>query len=98
MSAITYLKEAGYEKGLEDLTIIIGNPSEPKVTDKAVVLGKCAKEFKHLGNYSGGCPPKEEDMIRALCEVCAADEDRVIATRDEARRKLWKSSDALLKR
>ncbi len=92
------MKEAGYEKGLEDLTVIIGNPSDPKITGKTAVLGKCAKDFEHLGYYSSGCPPTEEDMIRALCEVCAADEDRVIATRDEARRKLWESSDALLDR
>jgi len=98
VSAIIYMKEAGYEKGLEDLTVIIGNPSDPKVTDKTAVMGKCAKDFEHLGYYSSGCPPTEEDMIRALCEVCVADEDRVLATRDEARRKLWESSDALMER
>jgi uncharacterized protein (DUF362 family) len=98
VSAITYMKESGYGDRLEDLCIIIGNPIEPKVSGKAAVLGKCAKEFQHLGYYAAGCPPKEEDMIRALCEACAADEKLVIATRDEARRRLWKSSDELLKR
>ena len=96
VSAIIYMNEAGYEKALEDLTVIIGNPGDPKVTAKSAVLGKCAKDFEHLGYYEAGCPPKEEDMIRALCEVCAADKDRVLATRDEARRKLWESSDALM--
>jgi hypothetical protein len=98
VSAIIYMNEAGYEKALEDLTVIIGNPGDPKITGKLAVLGKCAKDFEHLGYYAAGCPPKEEDMIRALCEVCAADKDRVLATRDEARRKLWESSDALMER
>jgi hypothetical protein len=92
------MNEAGYEKALEDLTVIIGNPGDPKITGKSAVLGKCAKDFEHLEYYAAGCPPKEEDMIRALCEVCAADKDRVLATRNEARRKLWKSSDALMER
>jgi uncharacterized protein (DUF362 family) len=96
VSAITYMKEAGYGKELEDLTVIIGNPKNPNVTGKAAVFGKCAKNFAHLGHYLADCPPKEKDMIHALCEVCAADEERVIATRDEARAKLWESSDALL--
>jgi len=98
VSAIIYMKEAGYGKGLKDLTVIIGNPSTPKVTGKAAVLGKCAKDFKELGHYLSGCPPKEEDIIRALCEVCTADYKRVIATRDKARHKLWESSSALLER
>jgi len=98
VSAITYMKEAGYGKGLEDLSIIVGNPTEPTVSGKAAVLGKCAKDFKDLGHYAAGCPPKEEAMIRALCQACAADYDQVIATRDDARRKLWQSSDALLER
>ncbi len=93
VSAIIYMKEAGYGKKLEDLTVIIGNPSRPKVTDKAAVLGKCAKDFKHLEHYAAGCPPKEKDMIYALCKACAADYKQVIATRDEARHKLWESSN-----
>lgn len=93
VSAIIYMKEAGYGKELEDLTVIIGNPSRPKVTDKAAVLGKCAKDFKHLEHYAAGCPPKEKDMIYALCKACAADYKQVIATRDEARHKLWESSN-----
>jgi len=98
VSAIIYMKEAGYGKGLEDLAVIIGSPSGPKVTGKVAVLGKCAKDFKDLGHYAAGCPPKEQDMISALCGACAADYKHVIATRDEARHKLWGSSSPLLKR
>ncbi len=36
-------------------------------------------------------------MIRTLRELCPADFERAIATRDEARRNLWESSKNLLK-
>ena len=91
VSAITYMIEGGQAKKLQDLTVIIGNPSDPVVTDKTAALGKCSKEFSDRGIYAAGCPPREQDMIRALCEACAADYDRVIATRNEMRRKLWES-------
>ncbi len=98
VSAITYMKEAGYGDSLQGLSIIIGNPEKPQVSGKAAVIGKCAKDFKCLGHFAAGCPPKEEAMIRALCEACAADLGQVIGTRDEARRRLWESSDKLLQR
>jgi len=98
VSAIIYMKQAGYSQEMEGLTVVIGNPTEPKVTEKTAVLGKCAKECAHLGSYAAGCPPKEDAIIRALCDVCAADPDWVMATRDEARRKLWESSKILLER
>jgi hypothetical protein len=40
---------------------------------------------------ASSCQPEEQDMIRALCEACAADYDRIITTRNELRRKLWES-------
>ena len=98
VSAIMYMKEAGYHEELKGLGAIIGNPSNPKTFSKTAVFGKCAKSLAELGEYAGGCPPKEEDMIRALCELCSADFELVIATRDEARRNLWESSKALLER
>lgn len=98
VSAITYMKEAGYDQEMGKLTIIIGNPTEPKATGKTTILGKCAKNFAYLGSYAAGCPPKEDDIIQALCDVCVADPDQVMATRDEMRRKLWESSDALIER
>jgi uncharacterized protein (DUF362 family) len=98
VTAITYMKQAGYSREMEGLTVIIGNPAELEVTGKTAALGKCAKDWAHLGSYVAGCPPKEDAMIRALCDVCAADPDRVMGTRDEARRKLWESSRTLLER
>ncbi len=97
VSAIIYMKEAGYGEELKGLDAIIGNPEDPETSEKTAVFGKCAKEFAELGEYAGGCPPKEKDMIRALCELCSADFERVIATRDEARHNLWDSSKNLLK-
>ncbi|MFH1672039.1 MAG: DUF362 domain-containing protein [Pseudomonadota bacterium] len=97
VSALIYMKEAGYRKELKDLCAIIGNPDNPKTSEKTAVFGKCAKGFSGLGEYAGGCPPKEKYMIRALCELCSADFEHVIATRDEARRNLWESSKNLLK-
>lgn len=89
------MKEAGYGQNMEKLTIIIGDPGEPEVTEKVVVLGKCARELKQLGTYEAGCPPKEDNMVRALCEACHADAKQVIAARDEARHKLWESFNTL---
>ena len=96
VSAIRYMKEAGYGQEMEELTVIIGNPAKPNVTRRTAVLGKCAKNFARLGSYAAGCPPKEDDMIRVLCDVCAVDPDRVMSTRDEVRRKLWESYNALI--
>ncbi len=98
VSAIMYMKEAGYGEELKGLGTIIGNPSSPGTFEKTAVFGKCAKGLEEFGAYAGGCPPKEEDMIRALCGLCAADFDRVIAKRDEVRRNLWESSRDLLER
>ena len=98
VSAIIYLEGAGYAREMEGLTVIIGNPAKPDVRGKTVVLGKCAEEFAELGAFAAGCPPREDAMIRVLCEVCGADPERVMATRDEARRKLWEASGELIER
>lgn len=98
VSAIMYMKEAGYGEELKGLGTIVGNPINPETFDKTAVFGKCAKGLAELGEYAGGCPPKEKDMIRVLCGLCSADFERVIAKRDEVRRNLWESSKDLLER
>jgi uncharacterized protein (DUF362 family) len=98
VSAILYMKESGYNEELKHLSVILGNPTNPGGSAKTAIFGKCAKGFEEFGEYVGGCPPKEEDMIRALCDLCSADYNRVIATRDEVRRNLWESSKDLLER
>jgi len=97
-SPINYLREAGYAREMEGLTVIIGNPTWIEFKGKTAALGDCAREFAGLGPFAPGCPPKEDDVIRALCQICGADPDRVMSFRDEARRQLWESADPLLKR
>jgi len=97
-SPINYLRKAGYGREMEGLTVIIGNPTRVEFKGKTAALGDCAGEFAALGSFAAGCPPKEDDVIRALCQMCGADPDRVMAFRDEARRQLWESVDPLLKR
>jgi uncharacterized protein (DUF362 family) len=96
VSAITYVKEAGFGQTMEGLTIVVGNPQEPATASKTAILGKCAEYLAHLGPYAKGCPPKEDDMIRALCQACAANAEIVMTTRDQMRHRLWESSKAAL--
>jgi uncharacterized protein (DUF362 family) len=98
VSAITYLKKAGYEREMEGLTVVIGDPDERNLGDKVAVLGKCARELSSLGPFVPGCPPSEEAMIGGLCEACGTDREHVLAVRDEARRKLWRASDEVMRR
>ena len=97
-SPINYLRKAGYGREMEGLTVIIGNPTRVEFKGKIAALGDCAREFAALGSSAAGCPPKEDDVILALCQLCGADPDRVMTFRDEARRQLWESVDLLLKR
>lgn len=97
VGALRYMKEAGFGEKMTDLTIIIGNAASPKATEKVVVLGRCASNCAQLGTYESGCPPEEAKIISALCEACRADFDYVIAVRDKVSRKLWDSSDAVIK-
>lgn len=96
VSAITYMKEAGYGEQMRGLTVVIGNVPDAGATGKVVALGKCAADLKGADAYVHGCPPKEDAMVRAIAEVCGADATAVMATMSEARKKLWdKSSSAL---
>jgi len=98
VSAITYMKEAGYGEQMRGLTVVIGNASDAGATEKVVALGKCAAELKGADAYVRGCPPKEDAMVRAIAEVCGADADAVMATMAEARKKLWDKSSSALER
>jgi len=98
VSAITYMKEAGYGEQMRGLTVVIGNASDAGATEKVVALGKCASDLKGADAYVRGCPPKEDAMVRAIAEVCGADADAVMATMAEARKKLWDKSSSALER
>jgi len=98
VGAMMNMNAAGYAAEMEGLTIVVGNPADVEATGKTAVLGKCAKEFAGLGPFAPGYPPKEDVIMRVLCEACAVDPDRAMAARDETRRQLWQSSEDLLKR
>ena len=97
VSAITYMKQAGFEEQMQGLTVVIGNAPEAGGSDKVVALGKCAAGLEGASAYLPCCPPKEEAMIRTLCEVCDADAEAVMATMLDARKKLWDASSGALK-
>ncbi len=98
VSAITYMKQAGYGEQMTGLTVVIGNVDEAGAKDKLVALGKCAAELPGASAYVPGCPPKEAEMVRAIAEVCGADPEAVMTTMAEARKKLWDASSDLLER
>jgi uncharacterized protein (DUF362 family) len=98
VSAITYMKQAGYGDKMKDLTVVIGNATDVESTGKLVALGKCAAGLEGADKKVAGCPPKEDAMIRALCEVCSADPEVVMATMANAREKLWDGSSSALER
>jgi len=98
VSAITYMKQAGFEEQMKGLTVVIGEVPEVAGSGKVVALGRCAAGLKGADAYVPGCPPKEAAMIRTLCEVCDADPEAVVATMAEARKKLWDASSSALER
>ncbi len=98
VSAITYMKQAGYGDQMTGLTVVIGNVDDAGTKDRVVALGKCAADLPGASSYVPGCPPKEAEMVRAIAEVCGADPDAVMATMAEARKKLWDASSDLLER
>jgi uncharacterized protein (DUF362 family) len=98
VSAITYMKQAGFEEQMKGLTVVIGDVPEVAGSGKVVALGKCAAGLKGANARVPGCPPKEDAMIRVLCEVCDADPEAVMATMADARKKLWDASSSAIKR
>ncbi|MBA7625603.1 hypothetical protein ES703_33034 [subsurface metagenome] len=96
IGVLAAIKRAGYEQALEALTIIMGNPSTPSTTTRTVVLGKCTRRLANLGCHVKGCPPHDDDMIKAICKVCGIDAEFIIASRNQAREKMWAETKALL--
>lgn len=98
VSAITYMKQAGYGEQMKGLTVVIGNAADAGPTEKVVALGKCAAEVKGACAHVPGCPPKEDAMVRAIAEVCGADPEAVMVTMAASRKKLWDTSSSALER
>jgi len=98
VSAITYMKSAGYAEQMKGLTVVIGNAPDAGGAGKTVALGKCSAGVKGAKAHLPGCPPKEDAMIRILCEVCGVDANKVKETMAGERKKLWDSSSGALQR
>jgi len=98
VSAITYMKQAGYGERMQGLTVVIGDAPYPETSEKVVALGKCAAGLRGRCVHVGGCPPKEAEMVAAIAQVCGADPEAVMVAMDAARKKLWDDSKSNLER
>ncbi len=78
VSTFIYLNRAGFHERLPDLTLIMGTPEEiPLLRDKPVILGRCAKAYRHLGVFVPGCPPHGLKITDAVCQALEIDQDIV---------------------
>ncbi len=98
VSALTFIKEAGYGAQIEGLTVVIGDAADTGTRGKVAALGKCAAGYPEATAYLAGCPPKEAEMVRALAEACGADPAIVMRTMEGARKTAWDASDELMQR
>lgn len=79
-SPLFYIRTAGSSDDLEGLTVLMGIQKEPpKVSEKTIIMGKCVEEFKDLGVYVSGCPPRGWVLTKAICETCNISQKAVIA-------------------
>jgi uncharacterized protein (DUF362 family) len=98
VSALSFVKKAGYGERLQGLTVVIGDAADVGGTGKVAALGKCAADYPSPSAFVGGCPPKEAEMVRVLAEACGADPAVVLATMAGARKTVWDASDPLMDR
>ena len=89
-------RTGGYEKHMDGLTIVVGNPEEYEVGGKVAVIGGCTEDVEENWPMATGCPPAEDDVFAALCEACGAELSLVLSVRDEFRRDNWESTMHLI--
>ncbi|NIS62041.1 MAG: DUF362 domain-containing protein, partial [Proteobacteria bacterium] len=78
VSTFIYLKRAGFHDKLRDLTMIMGTPEEiHALHENTVVIGRCAKQYRHLGIFVPGCPPHGMRINDAVCQALEIDKDIV---------------------
>jgi hypothetical protein len=78
VSTFIYLGKAGFQDRLADLTLIMGTPDRvPAIRGTPVVIGRCAREFRHLGVFVPGCPPHGIKITDAACEALKIDKNVV---------------------
>ena len=96
VTALTYLDKAGYSPEIEGLHVVIGDVESVPSVPRLALLGRCAVAHAGLGVHVGGCPPREEEVLEALCRACNVDAARVLVVRDRAREALWRDSERAL--
>jgi uncharacterized protein (DUF362 family) len=73
-----YLRAAGYEDRLADLTLVMGRPVEAgPLGHTPVIVGKCARAHRSLGVFVPGCPPHGMAITDGACEALDIDADAV---------------------
>ena len=83
VSLFIYLKEAGFQDRLSDLTLIAGTPEDVEgMNALPLVVGRCAKEHKERGVFVPGCPPHGIEITEGACEVLGIDKNEVRRTVD----------------
>ncbi len=92
VTALTYLDKAGCSPEMNGLHVVVGDVEEVVPVPRLAVLGRCAAAYAGLGVYAPGCPPREEEVLRALCQACSVDAQRVLQERDRARERMWSDS------
>jgi uncharacterized protein (DUF362 family) len=74
VSTFIYLNKAGFGDRLADLTLIMGTPEVlPEIDGTPVVVGKCARAYRHRGIYIPGCPPHGIAITDAACKALGLD-------------------------
>jgi len=99
IGALKIIKGHSDGNALNELTVVMGNPEpgEVKFTDRTLLLGKCTEKMANIGGtHIKGCPPMEDDIIRAICAMSAVDADIVIESRDQDRQQKWEETRHLL--
>jgi len=83
-STFVYLREAGYDRELGKLTVIMGRPEViPRMEGKPLVVGRCASHYAKLGVFVPGCPPHGTAITDKACETLGIDQERVHAAIEE---------------
>jgi uncharacterized protein (DUF362 family) len=74
VSTFIYLDRAGFAHRLADLTLVMGTPEAlPEMRGTPVVVGKCARAYRHAGIYVPGCPPHGTAITDGACEALGID-------------------------
>jgi len=78
MSTLVYLRSAGFEKEMAELSLVMGQPEEVcEAGRKLLIVGQCASEHRRLGTYVRGCPPHGFEITNGACEALDIDKETV---------------------